>query len=172
MLKYARLERLRKMVDQTVNILFCGIGGQGVLKASELCAQAAVLEGYHVKKSEVHGMAQRGGSVVSHLRFGKCVFSPLIPKGEADFLVALHVDEYKRMRFFLSSEGMGFLDYLKKAERILEDKRYLNTFMTAVLSKFIPISEKNWIEALGNVFSDKYLAQNEKIFLMGRKMHN
>ena len=160
------------MIDKTINILFCGIGGQGVLKASELCAQAAILEGYHVKKSEVHGMAQRGGSVVSHLRFGKCVFSPLIPKGEADFLVALHVDEYKRMRGFLSSEGMGFLDYLKKAERILEDKRYLNTFMTAVLSKFIPISEKNWIEALRDIFPDKYLAQNEKIFLMGRKMHN
>ncbi len=54
----------------TVNILFCGTGGQGVLSAAEICGWAALFAGCHVKKSEVHGMAQRGGSVESHLRFG------------------------------------------------------------------------------------------------------
>ena len=74
------------MNDRTVNILFCGTGGQGVLKAAEVCGWAAMFAGLHAKKSEVHGMAQRGGSVESHLRFGKKVFSPLIPKGRVDVL--------------------------------------------------------------------------------------
>jgi indolepyruvate ferredoxin oxidoreductase beta subunit len=70
------------------NVLLAGVGGQGVLLASEVLAGVAALAGHRVKKSEVHGMAQRGGSVVSHLRFGAEVHSPLIPAGEADFLVS------------------------------------------------------------------------------------
>lgn len=69
------MARWSKMLKSTtINILFCGIGGQGVLTASEICGQAAMFEGYHVKKSEVHGMAQRGGSVESHLRLEKKFF--------------------------------------------------------------------------------------------------
>jgi len=78
------------MSDQAFSITFGGVGGQGILKASEICGWAAMYAGYHVKKSEVHGMAQRGGSVESHLRFGKKVYSPLIPAGSADFLVCFH----------------------------------------------------------------------------------
>ena len=85
------------------NILFCGTGGQGVLKASEVCGVAAVNAGFKVKKSEVHGMAQRGGSVESHLRIGKEVYSPLIIPGQADFLVSFHEDESKRMNHFQSA---------------------------------------------------------------------
>ncbi|MDP8233712.1 MAG: indolepyruvate oxidoreductase subunit beta [Candidatus Saelkia tenebricola] len=156
------------MMNKTVNILFCGTGGQGVLKASELSAWALVLEGYHVKKSEVHGMAQRGGSVESHLRFGKYVFSPLIPKGEVDFLVSLHENEYRRLEDFLHPEGRGFLPYLKKAEKMLKDKRYLNTFMVAVLSKSLPVSEKNWIKALKHIFPVRFFEENKRVFFMAR----
>jgi indolepyruvate ferredoxin oxidoreductase beta subunit len=70
------------------NVLVVGVGGQGVLLASEVLAEVALLSGLDVKKSEVHGMAQRGGSVVSHVRFGRKVHSPLIELGEADFLVS------------------------------------------------------------------------------------
>ena len=72
-----------------MNIVLCGVGGQGVLLASEVLAQAALRAGFDVKKSEVHGMAQRGGSVVSHVRYGEKVHSPLVGEGQADVVLAL-----------------------------------------------------------------------------------
>jgi indolepyruvate ferredoxin oxidoreductase beta subunit len=75
-------------MSAVTSVLLAGVGGQGVLLASEVLAEAAAIAGNDVKKSEVHGMAQRGGSVVSHLRFGPVVHSPLIPRGGADFLVS------------------------------------------------------------------------------------
>ena len=65
-------------MKQSGNILFSGVGGQGILLASELTAYAQLWAGFDVKKSEVHGMAQRGGSVVAHLKYGERVYSPLI----------------------------------------------------------------------------------------------
>ena len=85
----------------TINILFCGTGGQGILTAAEIVGLAAMYDGHHVKKSEVHGMAQRGGSVESHLRFGKEVFSPIIECGKADFLLSFEKGEHERMKFML-----------------------------------------------------------------------
>lgn len=152
----------------TINILFCGTGGQGILKASEILGWAAVLEGYHVKKSEVHGMAQRGGSVESHLRFGKRVFSPLIPSGEADFLVSFDSSEHNRLKHLLRPKGTDFIKYLEKSEKIVHDKRYINTFLIGVLSRFLPIKEANWLEAIKLVFSNKNLEENKKIFFQGR----
>lgn len=86
-----------------VNVLIVGVGGQGVLLASEALAEAAAMKGLQIKKSEVHGMAQRGGSVVSHVRFGRRVYSPLIPRGEADFLVS-----------FEKLEALRYLEYLHR----------------------------------------------------------
>ena len=83
------------------NILFCGVGGQGILLASELTTSALLSTGVDVKKSEVHGMAQRGGSVEAHLRYGKKVYSPLIEAGTADLLVALEIMEALRYLPFL-----------------------------------------------------------------------
>ena len=85
------------------NVLLVGVGGQGILLASEILAKVAFEEGYDVKKSEVHGMAQRGGSVSSEVRFGPKIYSPLIRKGGADFLLALE-----------KLEALRFIDYLKK----------------------------------------------------------
>ena len=90
-------------MSKTTSILFCGIGGQGILKAAEVCCLAAMYEGFHVKKSEVHGMAQRGGSVESHVRFGEKVYSPLIGRGQADILFS--TDE---------TERESYLDYLNE----------------------------------------------------------
>src|SRR5512136_972113 len=116
------------MNDKVYSVTFGGIGGQGILKASEIAGWAAMFEGYHVKKSEVHGMAQRGGSVESHLRFGKKVFSPLIPQGKADYLVCFDQAEGERLKNFLSPKGINLIQYLGKAQASLEDKRYANTY--------------------------------------------
>ena len=87
------------------NVIFTGVGGQGILTASEIMSEAAVRAGYDVKKSEVHGMAQRGGSVNSHVRFGEKVYSTLIMKGHCDLLLAFEKLEALRMAGFVKEEG-------------------------------------------------------------------
>jgi len=87
---------------EPMNVLIVGVGGQGVIMVSKALASLAQSKGYEVKQSEVHGMAKRGGSVFSHVRFGPQVWSPTIPKGEADILVALEW-----------AEGLRWLSYLK-----------------------------------------------------------
>jgi indolepyruvate ferredoxin oxidoreductase beta subunit len=87
------------------NVLMAGVGGQGVLAASETLALAALAEGLEAKQSEVHGVAQRGGSVVSHVRFGPRVYSPLIPCGEVDLLFAGEQLEALRYAHYLRSGG-------------------------------------------------------------------
>ena len=75
------------------DIILAGVGGQGIILASEIVSEAALNAGYDVRKSEVHGMAQRGGSVSSHVRFGKEVKSPLIELGQADLMLAFEKAE-------------------------------------------------------------------------------
>ena len=93
------------MNQNITNILIAGVGGQGVLLVSEILSEACLRSGYDVKKSEVHGMAQRGGSVTSHVRFGKQVHSPLIEKGQADVLVSFEELEALRWIAFLKPGG-------------------------------------------------------------------
>jgi indolepyruvate ferredoxin oxidoreductase beta subunit len=81
------------MNQQITNILLVGVGGQGILLASEILSEAAMLAGFDVKKSEIHGMSQRGGSVVSHVRYGTEVFSPIVPEGEGDILFGFELME-------------------------------------------------------------------------------
>ncbi|MDD2852655.1 MAG: indolepyruvate oxidoreductase subunit beta [Desulfuromonadaceae bacterium] len=84
------------MSNQITNILIVGVGGQGILLASEILSEAAMLAGFDVKKSEIHGMSQRGGSVVSHVRYGSEVFSPIVPEGEGDILFGFELMETVR----------------------------------------------------------------------------
>lgn len=93
------------MKDETFNVIICGTGGQGILLASEVLCSAAMLQGYDVKKSEVHGMAQRGGSVSSHVRFGRKVHSPLVEKGAADMILAMEKMEGLRWAPYLAPKG-------------------------------------------------------------------
>ncbi len=81
------------MKADVTNILLVGVGGQGILLASEILAETFMLAGFDVKKSEIHGMSQRGGSVVSHVRFGREVFSPIVPEGEGDVLFGFELME-------------------------------------------------------------------------------
>ncbi len=92
-------------MKQSGNILFSGVGGQGILLASELTAYAQLDAGFDVKKSEVHGMAQRGGSVEAHLRYGGRVYSPLIEPGTADILVAFEILEAARYLPYLHKDS-------------------------------------------------------------------
>lgn len=96
------------MKDKTTNILLCGVGGQGILLASEVVSSACMKAGYDVKQSEVHGMAQRGGSVISHIRFGKKVYSPLIEPGSADIVVS-----------FEMLEALRYLPYMNKNTKVI-----------------------------------------------------
>ncbi len=98
----------RKRMDkpETLNILLVGVGGQGTILASNILAELGLKLGYDVKKAEVHGMSQRGGSVISHVRWGLKVFSPIIAKGEADVMVAFEKIEVVRYIDILEPEGM------------------------------------------------------------------
>ena len=92
----------------TKNIMIVGVGGQGSLLASKLLGHLLLTEGYDVKVSEVHGMIQRGGSVVTYVRFGEKVYSPVIDRGEADFIVS-----------FEKLEAARYVEYLKEGGRIV-----------------------------------------------------
>ncbi len=96
------------------NILFSGVGGQGILLASELTAAGLLTSGYDVKKSEVHGMAQRGGSVTAQLRYGTKVYSPLIEPGGADIQMA-----------FEEMEAVRYLPYLHKGSIVIVNTQHI-----------------------------------------------
>ena len=90
---------------ETKNIMIVGVGGQGSLLASKLLGNLLLAEGYDVKISEVHGMSQRGGSVVTYVRYGDKVYSPIVDKGEADFIVSFEKLEAARYASYLKTTG-------------------------------------------------------------------
>ncbi len=98
------------MESKVTNILLVGVGGQGIILASEIMADVFLEAGFDVKKSEVHGMAQRGGSVSTHVRFGAKVYSPLIKEGEADIFLAFEELEALRYLSFLTPRPVVLLN--------------------------------------------------------------
>lgn len=103
------------MSNDVKNILIVGVGGQGTLLASKLLGKCFLEKGYDVKVSEVHGMSQRGGSVVTYVRYGTEVFSPVIDKGEADMIIS-----------FEELEAARWLPYLKKDGTLIINKQQIN----------------------------------------------
>lgn len=95
-------------MSEVKNVLLAGVGGQGIILASKILAAGLISVGYDVKMSEVHGMAQRGGSVTTQVRFGKKVYSPIIGKGQADVLVS-----------FEEMETLKWIDYLKPEGKVV-----------------------------------------------------
>lgn len=95
---------------KTVNVSLVGVGGQGIILTADLLAKAASIAGYDVKKSEIHGMSQRGGSVTSQVRFGESVASPIIQHGTADVLVSFDKVEALRNTGILSPNGVAFVN--------------------------------------------------------------
>jgi indolepyruvate ferredoxin oxidoreductase beta subunit len=100
-------------MSKIVNVTLVGVGGQGILLTSEILARTAALAGLDVKKSEIHGMSQRGGSVSSQVRFGDCVYSPIIPDGETDILVSFEQLEAIRCSGMLKPDGKAVIDTRK-----------------------------------------------------------
>ena len=151
-------------MSDTINILFCGTGGQGILTAAEIVGLAAMYDGYHVKKSEVHGMAQRGGSVESHLRFGKEVFSPIIEAGQVDYLLSFDKGEHDRMVSLLKKDGTDLFEEFVNARNKINNPKFLNTYMLGVLSKHLGLSKESWQKALKQVIKPQFVDKNLEIF--------
>lgn len=97
---------------KTMNVSLVGVGGQGILLTSDILARTATLAGCDVKKSEIHGMAQRGGSVISQVRFGDKVYSPIIADGMSDLLVSFDRLETLRWRHLLSAKGKVLMNLM------------------------------------------------------------
>ncbi len=114
------------MAKKPGSILFCGVGGQGILLASEITSYALLAAGFDIKKSEVHGMAQRGGSVEAHLRYGQKVYSPLIEPGGADIVVA-----------FEQLEALRYMPYMnKKTNVVVNTQKILPPSVATGLEKY------------------------------------
>jgi indolepyruvate ferredoxin oxidoreductase beta subunit len=115
-------------------------------------------------------MAQRGGSVESHIRFGKKIFSPIVQQGGADLLVCFHPEEHDRLKVFLKADGKDLTEYLEKAKAAIGNPRHLNVFLVGVLSAYLPIKVECWQKAIEAVFKKKYVEENKGVFLKGREM--
>ena len=107
-------------MDSITNILVCGIGGQGVMTATEILAEAAIAEGHDVKKTEVAGMAQRGGVVTSHLRFGRKVLSPQIEPGTVQVLLGFEGAEALRWSHYLRPDGLALVNNARLVPPVVE----------------------------------------------------
>jgi indolepyruvate ferredoxin oxidoreductase beta subunit len=150
-----------------VNVIFAGLGGQGVIKASDVLADAAFRAGHDVKKAEIHGMSQRGGSVTSDVRFGPVVHSPMIPDGHADFLVVLAPTQVENNLHQLRAGGVLFPPDLVPEER-LKNKRSLNVALLGALSRHLDLSESRWQAAIRANLPEKAHEANLKAFAAGR----
>ncbi|MDL2329453.1 indolepyruvate oxidoreductase subunit beta [Desulfosarcina sp. OttesenSCG-928-A07] len=96
---------MNRKTHDTTNVLVVGTGGQGVITASEILSDVAMVSGFDTKKSEIHGMSQRGGVVTSHVRYSDKVYSPIIMEGEADLLLSFEVAETVRWLHYLKPGG-------------------------------------------------------------------
>lgn len=153
---------------QVTNVVVAGLGGQGVLKASDIVAEAAFRAGLDVKKSELHGMSQRGGSVSSDVRFGAEVLSPMVPSGEADFLVLLDSGQWEPNSFVLRPGGIlvepGMIELAALASR-----RSLNVALIGALSARLDIPERHWLDAIRASLNQSLHAVNLAAFQAGRR---
>ncbi|MCQ2591714.1 MAG: indolepyruvate oxidoreductase subunit beta [Treponema sp.] len=125
------------------NILICGVGGQGTVLAAKVLSQAAISSGEHVLSAETIGMAQRGGSVTSHVRIGRNLYSPLIPKGQANMIIA-----------FEAAEAVRNIDYLKKDGMIIVNKKVVQPTTASLTGKtFSEDIMLEYLEKQGKVIS-------------------
>jgi len=122
----------------TKNIMIVGVGGQGSLLASKLLGRLLLTKGYDIKVSEVHGMSQRGGSVVTYVRFGEKVYSPVIDKGEADYIVSFELLEAAR-----------WTEYLRDGGRIVTNLQQINPMPVITGSSLYPDELDKKMEAKG-----------------------
>ncbi|MBR6114798.1 MAG: indolepyruvate oxidoreductase subunit beta [Oscillospiraceae bacterium] len=153
----------------TKNMMIVGVGGQGSLLASKLLGHLLLGQGYDVKVSEVHGMSQRGGSVVTYVRWGERVYSPIVDKGEADFIVSFELLEAAR-----------YLEYLRPDGQIVTSTQQIDPMPVVTGAAAYPEALAEKMKALGakvDAFDALTLAEQAgsskaaNIVLMGRLSH-
>ncbi|MEW6234358.1 MAG: indolepyruvate oxidoreductase subunit beta [Candidatus Omnitrophota bacterium] len=159
------------MAGKIANIIVAGLGGQGVLKASDIISEAVFLAGFDIKKSEVHGMSQRGGSVCSDIRYGEAVFSPMVPEGEADYLVVLSEDQVENNRHQLREGGVLITPSMID-ENKLTNKKSLNVALLGVLSRNMDIDRSFWLDSIRANLPEKIHEVNFQAFEIGRSIGN
>ena len=160
-----------------MNIMIVGVGGQGTLLASRILGKVAIKEGYDVKVSEVHGMSQRGGSVVTYVKYGDKVYSPIIDRGEADLILA-----------FEMLEAMRALPYLKKGGKMIANTQKMNPMPVITgameypenieeklsakinLPKSMDVDKNVWIDVIKETVPEKFLDVNIKAFELGYEL--
>jgi indolepyruvate ferredoxin oxidoreductase beta subunit len=153
--------------NRVTNVIVAGLGGQGVIKASDILAEAAFLAGLDVKKAEVHGMSQRGGSVQTDVRFGSRVFSPMVPAGEADYLLVLAADQVEVHRQQVQNGGVVIgPDAVDPA--LLPNRRSVNVALLGVLSRYLDIDVAYWRQAITNQLKPELHAVNLQAFEIGQ----
>ena len=139
---------------KTTSLMIVGVGGQGTLLASKLLGNLLVSEGYDVKVSEVHGMSQRGGSVVTYVRFGEKVYSPIVERGEADCIIS-----------FEKAEAARWLPFLKKGGKMIVNTQQIDTMPVIIRAAEYP---ENVLDEMKDIGADVDSAKAVNIVLMGR----
>ena len=159
-------ESLNK-TDKVTSIKIAGLGGMGILKSSLILAEILFRKGWDVKKAEVHGMSQRGGSICSDVRFGKKVFSPMIPAGDLDYLVIFQDDQIPLYENDISPKTKILKPDMINVEK-LPSKRTLNVAMLGLLSKELDIEVESWHSLIGEMFPG-FIEANKAAFEIGRQ---
>ena len=182
-----------------MNIMIVGVGGQGTLLASRILGKVAIKEGYDVKVSEVHGMSQRGGSVVTYVKYGDKVYSPIIDRGEADLILAFEMLEAMRALPYLKKGGKmiantqkmnpmpvitGAMEYPENIEEKLSAKINLQAVdalslaekagtikaVNVLLAKSMDVDKNVWIDVIKETVPEKFLDVNIKAFELGYEL--
>lgn len=182
---------------KTFNLIITGYGGQGILTLADIIAKAAILQGYNVKEAELHGLAQRGGSLNCHVRFGKKISSPLVIKGNADLIISLEAVEALRACYWANkktkiltnskvlrinmdlkqvsnkikkiSKNLHSVDADKIVEKITKDITMVNIFMLgyAVNKGLLPLKKEFVWKAIKGRIRKRFLEQNKEVFEEG-----
>ena len=156
-------------MSKVKNIIAAGLGGQGVLKVTDILADVIFRAGLDVKKSEVHGMSQRGGSVSSEVRFGEKVNSPMVPVGEGDILVVLDSTQLDVVRPSIKADAIIITPEDIPVDK-LSNPKALNVMLLGALSAYLTeFSEELFLAALESAFPEKLHTANEEMFKLGRK---
>ena len=154
---------------ETKNIIIVGVGGQGSLLASKILGHLLLSQGYDVKVSEVHGMSQRGGSVITYVRFGDKVFSPVVDLGEADFIVSFEILETARWLSYLKPDGQIVTNtqQIDPMPVITGAAKYPENLVEKMKSKGLKVDAMNCLELAKKAGSQKAV----NIVLLGRLSH-
>ena len=154
-------------MEKTTNVTVAGLGGQGVLTVTDILAEVLFRAGFDVKKSEVHGMSQRGGSVSSEVRFGKAVASPMVPEGESDYLIVMEPTQVEVNQYKLRPGGVLITADVPTEK--LKNPKALNTMMLGALSAHLGVDHALWLEVIKEFLPQKLHELNLEMFELGRQ---